>query len=204
MTKLNCPNCGYALARRFATAKMMTCGSCATTLFLETDHLRNAGASGEMHDTPLLFKIGQTVRTGASSFEVMGHARFDYGTGWWDEFFAVALDGEEVWISVDEGDIIVQRPLSEQFTPDITTVPKLGTLFDVRGTRYRVTENDTATCIAVRGSFAEVLTLGSSYSYVNCQGEGGRILSGEFSTGAPGWYTGSWLDPYAFETVIEH
>lgn len=203
MTELNCPNCGYALARRFAAAKMMTCESCSTTLFLETDHLRNAGSSGEMHEVPLLFKIGQTVRAGADSFDVMGHARFDYGTGWWDEFFAIAPDGEEVWISVDEGDVIVQRPLPERFTPDITTVPQLGTIFDVRGTRYRVTEKDIATCIAVRGSFPEVLTLGTSYSYVNCQGEGGSILSGEFSTGAPDWYTGTWLDPYALQRVNE-
>lgn len=203
MSNLNCPNCGDTLTPRFSAAKMATCTSCETTLFLDSGHVQNAGSSGDMHDAPLLFQIGQTVRAGAETYDVIGHARFSYGAGWWDEFFAVTSDGEEVWISVDEGDVIVQRALPSDTAPQIVTPPSLGDYVTTQIENYRVTEKDTATCIAFRGAFPEVLTIGKTYTYVNCQGDDGLLLSGEFSTGAPDWYTGIWLDQFnlTIETV---
>ena len=196
MSDLNCPNCGYALAQRFSAAKMVTCTSCDTTLFLESGHLQNAGASGDMHEAPLLFQIGQTVRARSETYDVIGHARFSYGTGWWDEFFTMTPEGEEVWISVDEGDVIVQRPLSPDATPNISTPPNLGDRVQTKTKNYRVTEKDIATCIAFRGEFSEVLTIGTTYIYVNCRADDDGLLSGEFSSGSPDWYTGAWLDQY--------
>ncbi|MEP4247032.1 DUF4178 domain-containing protein [Tateyamaria sp.] len=196
MVNLNCPNCGYDLETRFAAAKMTTCTSCETTLFLESGHLRDAGSSGEMHDVPLLFQVGQTVKAGARTYEIIGHARFSYGAGWWDEFFAVTADDEEVWISVDEGDVVVQRHLPPGAAPNISKPPKLGAYVTTRSANYRVTEKETATCIALRGAFAEVLEIGTTYEYINCQGDNYELLSGEFSTGVPDWYTGVWLDQY--------
>ena len=196
MAVLNCPNCGYDLESRFAAAKMTTCASCQTTLFLESGHVRDAGSSGEMHDAPLLFQVGQSVSTNAETYNIIGHARFSYGPGWWDEFFAVMQDGEEVWISVDEGDVIVQRLLPRDAAPSITKPPKLGAYVTTRMDNYRVTETDTATCVALRGEFPEIIKIGMTYLYVNCQGDDDILLSGEFSTGAPDWYTGVWLDQY--------
>ncbi|MEP3848142.1 MAG: DUF4178 domain-containing protein [Paracoccaceae bacterium] len=168
-------------------------------MYIESGHLRDAGASGEMHDAPLLFQVGEAVSFGAETYNVMGHARFSYGIGWWDEFFAVTDRGEEVWISVDEGDVIVQRPLSPDDAPSIKTPPELGDSLTTPETNYRVTEKDTATCIAFRGEFPEVLQLGSKYEFINCQGDDDTLLSGEFSTGDPDWYTGAWLDQYSLK-----
>lgn len=199
MRVLNCPNCGSDLESRFAAVKMTTCASCETTLYLESDHFRDAGSSGEMHDVPLLFQVGKTVRTGADTHTIIGHARFSYGTGWWDEFFATTEKGEEVWLSVDEGDVVVQRALSPGAAPDIWEPPELGAFLSIHGAKYRVTERETAICIALRGEFPEVLEIGATYEFVNCQGEDGTLLSGEFSTGAPDWYSGAWLDQYTIE-----
>ncbi|MEP1013485.1 MAG: DUF4178 domain-containing protein [Paracoccaceae bacterium] len=199
MAVLNCPNCGNRLDLRFAAAKMTTCASCRTTIYLESDHLRDAGSSGEMHDAPLLFQVGQTVSTGAETYEIIGHARFSYGAGWWDEFFAVTGDAEEVWISVDEGDVIVQRLLPPDAISKISLPLELGTNVTTDDANYRVTETETATCIALHGEFPEVLKIGTTYSYVNCQGDDGTLLSGEFSTGDPDWYIGAWLDQYSLK-----
>ncbi len=199
MADMNCPNCGYAQEPRFATAKMTTCASCTTTLYLVGDHLKNAGNSGEMHDAPLLFQVGQTVQIDTYVCDILGHARFDYGRGWWDEYFAFTRQGGEVWISVDEGDIVLQERLPEKEAPSSATQPGLGETMIAYGEPFRVTERSNATCIAVRGEFPEILYVGSEYSYVNCQGENGLLLSGEFSAGTPDWYIGQWVDPFELQ-----
>ena len=196
MVLLNCPNCGDGFAPRFAAMKMATCASCATTLYLVGDHLKDAGASGDMHDAPSLFQVGQTVRTKLGTVDVHGHARFDYGRGWWDEFFATTHNGTEVWISVDEGDIILQEAVPPKDAPPGRSRPDIGRVVTAFGEEFRVMERSEAQCIAVRGEFPEVLYVGSEYSYVNCQGDGAQMLSGEFSTGAPDWYIGQWIDPF--------
>lgn len=197
MADLNCPNCGYGLAPRFSAAKMTTCPSCATTLFLDGSHMETLGSSGDMHEAPMLFEIGQTVQSDRLVCDIVGHARFDYGPGWWDEFFAIKRDGAEVWISVDEGDVILQEWVPMDKAPDLKKPPRLGAVLTAFGAPFRVTEHSSAACIAVRGEFPELLHVGLEYSYVNCQGDDGLMLSGEFSTGDPDWYIGQWLDPFA-------
>ena len=199
MTDLSCPNCGYPVAPALDAAKMATCAACDTTLFLDGPTIRDAGSSGDMHDAPMLFDVGSTVRAGFVMFDVLGHARFDYGPGWWDEFFAVTRDGDHVWVSVDEGDVILQQPVPDYGCPPITSPPRLGDVVMFKGQAFRVTETDAAKCIAVRGTFPEVLTIDTAYRYVNCQSGDGHTLSGEFSTGAPDWYLGQWLDPFEID-----
>ena len=121
---------------------------------------------------------------------------------WWDEFWVEGTD-HRVWISVDEGDVILQRPIPRNDCPANTKPPKLGDTVTAERRNYRVTEASSAICIAVRGHFSEILKIGSQYDYVNCTGENGNLLSGEFSEGAPDWYLGAWLDPFEFTVGIE-
>ena len=202
MAEMNCPNCGSGLDPKFGAAKMTTCPSCSTTLYLTGAHIKNAGSSGEMHDSPLLIKVGQLVDVGAKTYNVLGHARFDYGRGWWDEFFAISEGGGAFWISVDEGDIVLQEPLPKNEAPNLTSRPRLGASLEVFGSHFRVSEHAEATCIAVRGDFPEVLYVGAQHTYVNCQGQDGLILSGEFSSGTPDWYIGQWLDPFELQIRV--
>lgn len=198
----NCPNCGDSLPAAFNAAKMCTCPSCDTTLVLDGAHLQNAGTSGQMHDFPTLLKLGQSIHIKGHDYQVLGHVRFDYGRGWWDEFWVEGTD-HRVWISVDEGDVILQRPIPRNDCPANTKPPKLGDTVTAERRNYRVTEASSAICIAVRGHFSEILKIGSQYDYVNCTGENGNLLSGEFSEGAPDWYLGAWLDPFEFTVGIE-
>ena len=108
MVQIACPNCGDRIDLRDGV-RMLTCPSCGTTLLYEDAVVRQAGSAGVMHDAPLLFGIGDRVRCPAGIFDILGHARFDYGRGWWDEFWALDEDGHPAWLSIDEGDVAVQR-----------------------------------------------------------------------------------------------
>lgn len=202
MTSHNCPNCGNALAVQFAQAKMMTCDACDTTLYLRDSGFLNAGNAGEMHEGPQLISIGDTVRIDDGTFDIYGHARFDYGPGWWDEFYAIDGKGQGAWLSVDEGEIILQRPVKGSLKGAPLAAPQLGATFEVNGYHYRVTERDKAVCIAVRGEFPETLTVGETYNFINARNIYADILSGEFSADGAQWFIGQWIDP--FDVKVAH
>jgi len=196
---MTCPNCGDAVPDQIALVAMVTCPSCGTTLYVDGARLRDAGAAGVLHDSPQLFGIGHTVRLDRVPFTVHGQARFSYGRGWWDEFWGLDHNGNGLWVSVDEGDIVLQTPLDDR--PPIGQTSRVGQRFTYAGEGFRVVETGSADCTAVLGAFGERLLVGESYGYLNASGESGALLSGEFQGGQSAWFLGAWIDP--FDVVIE-
>ncbi|WP_346346584.1 DUF4178 domain-containing protein [Thetidibacter halocola] len=186
------------MPQQIGQVAMLTCPSCATTLYLDGARLRDAGQAGIVHDAPQLFRIGQTVRLGRVKFTARGQAQFSYGRGWWDEFWGTTAGGEARWVSVDEGDIVMQQPLDAR--PPVRRSSRVGTAFEFDGAEWRVTETGEGECIALRGSFGDRLLVGDRYAYVNAE-SGGRLLSGEFRGSEQSWFLGQWFDP--FEIAIE-
>lgn len=191
-----CPNCGHGFEGLRKSTRMFDCPSCGTTLFREAQALNPIGNHGEMHDAPMLFGLGDTVDTGKGRYTVIGHTRFDYGRGWWDEMWAFGADGRGAWISIDEGDVVLQWPIAEGRAPQWQTAPELGSTFSLNGEGFTVTEIDEAVCVAIRGEFPERLVVGERHLFVNASGEDGTFLSGEFWEGGRAWFTGAWLDPW--------
>ncbi len=180
---------------------MLTCPSCGTTLYLDGTRLENAGASGEMHDAPALFGIGDSVQLDRARIDILGHARFSYGRGWWDEYWGQNEKQTGCWISVDEGDVVLQYPIPRKRWPQLSARPRLGLPFMYDGKDFAVTEIDVAECVALRGAFGEVLEIGETYRFFNAEGSDGALLSGEFWDGGESWFVGYWHDP--FEVTVE-
>lgn len=196
MPNLTCPNCGDALPPQIARISMLTCGSCGTTLYLQDETVLNAGESGQMHDAPGLIRLDETVKLGRTSVTILGHARFSYGRGWWDEFWGFDDRDQGCWVSVDEGDIVLQYPLPPAQSPRIQRDPPVGMRFKYAGDDATVIETDRATCLALRGAFDERLQVGEAYDFVNAQLDGGGLLSAEIWPGGERWFLGQWYDPF--------
>lgn len=195
---LTCPNCGSPVPPNVTTVVMSTCPSCDTTLYVQSDRLLSAGSAGEMHDSPGLFGLGDSVKLGRRRWQVLGHARFSYGRGWWDEYWCETAKGAQAWVSVDEGDIVVQTPLPPEARPGFSAQSPLGHAFDFDNETFRVIETGEGTCIALRGGFGERLAVGDVFAYANAQGDQGRLLSCEEDS-ATGYFTGAWHDPFDVE-----
>lgn len=196
MSDFNCPNCGDAVPAQISYVTMLTCPSCSTTLFLDGARLQAVGQSGEMHDGPQLFGIGDSVHMGGASVLIMGHARYSYGRGWWDEFWGTDEDQRSVWVSVDEGDVVLQYPMKHDFWPPVDANTRIGTAFQHRGENWRVIERDKAECVALRGSFGEQLAVGETYRFINAQSDSGALMSGEVWGDGAAWFLGFWHDPF--------
>lgn len=201
MSNLTCPNCGDAVPDQMKLVKMMTCASCGTTLSVLPSDLTKLGESGDLHDAPRLFGLGDTVQLGKRRIDIQGHAQFSYGRGFWDEFWGTDQDGASLWVSVDEGDIAVQTPLHKSHSPRVAARPRLGQTIAFQNSAYTITELETATCSAFRGSFDETLELGETYTFVNLKGEDGAIMSGELWPGGQMWFIGHWIDPFDVKLV---
>ena len=135
-THVTCPNCGYGFDNLRKSTRMFDCPSCDTTLFREVDALKPLGNNGEMHDFPMLFGLHDTVTADGKNFLITGHARYDYGRGTWDEMYGEDGSGKGAWISIDEGDVVIQYPYEGQSGPRPSDPPAVGTTFGYSGTDY--------------------------------------------------------------------
>jgi ribosomal protein S27E len=196
MSQRNCPKCGHEQGPQLASTRTTNCPACGTSLFLLDDRFELAGDQGVMHDAPMLMSLGDRVTLLGTNWRLIGQARFSYGRGSWDEFWAEGDGGAMAWVSVDEGEVVVQTELRQGERPNLATVPVLGDSLSCNGTRYRVTELESATCQAFRGTLPEVMALGEIYRFANCTGEDGSLLSGEFWLGQSAWFRGRWVDPF--------
>lgn len=198
MTTKTCPNCGDRLAPILSFTKMLDCESCGTTVVLDGDALRMAGQRGEMLDLPALLRLDDMFRTPKGVYVVVGHVRYDYGAGWWDELWCVAPDDEGIWLSIDEGDYALERAVP----PGVQPI-KSGKHILYKGDRYHLSETDTATCVAYRGQLPEEIIIGETHSYTNYVSADGASLSHEVwtehGTQHEAWFAGEWLDPWEIE-----
>jgi len=196
LRSFNCPNCGGELHARLQSAKLLVCDHCDSTAFLEDEAVRLAGSKGVMHERPGLIAVGQTFNHGAIAFLPIGRARFDYGDGWWDEFWAVSGD-DGIWISVDEGDIAIERP----FEADSSRLPALGDIrvgrsVELDGHAYTVAEIGSAVCVAVQGELPERLAAGDRFGYAHLRRGGSELVTLEFDEQGVQATSGHWLDPF--------
>lgn len=196
MSAVNCPNCGDTLPRLLDLTKMVDCESCGTTVILDGDALQNAGQRGEMLDAPSLITLNTPVRIKAKDYTPVGHMRFDYGAGWWDEYWCLDPFGAGVWLSADEGDYVFEHPLDRSLWPMVQSKS-----LEFNGVTYVVSEKDSATCVAFRGQLPEVITLGETHHYTSFVSDAGKALTREHWTEngktQEAWFAGEWLDPWS-------
>ncbi len=148
-----------------------------------------------MQDAPTLIRLGEHVQVRHETLLPVGHAQFDYGRGWWDEYWCLDENGEGCWLSADEGDYAVERVLPQSRWPKGFR-PALGNVAQLNGQDYRVTEAETAACLAVRGEFPEVIAIGEKHLYFDLSGPDGALATYEKWDDGEGWTIGAWVDPW--------
>lgn len=190
---------------------MRDCGSCGSTIVLDGGAWRTAGRRGEMLDAPSLFALGRPVEIDGRTLLPLGHARFSYGRGWWDEFWCDDGRNEMVWVSVDEGDIAIEtwfdgaKMLTAVEGGGAPTFgrkgPVLGDEARYDGDVFRAVEVDEAECLAVRGEFPEELKVGERHHYAVFSGPMDGMLTAETwfedARWRTEWTAGVWLDPWS-------
>ena len=136
----NCPQCGSPVPARVRYTKLIVCSSCGCSLLLEDDAVKHIGKRSIIADYPSIFRLGGHYRYRHMAFTMQGRVQYDYGGGYWDEWWVIADDGEGKWISVDEGDISIEAPIAVAETPPAYDALQIGDSVSIGGQSLRVTE----------------------------------------------------------------
>ena len=195
-----CPNCGAELEVRLQSTKLVACSYCDSNVFLEDDAVRLAGKQGVMADYPSLIQMRGSYRYRGWQFMAVGRARFEYGQGFWDEWWVMGGDGEGRWLAVDEGDFALEETIEIERSPSPFELA-VGKKVRIKDEDLYVTEQGRATCLGVQGELPEALEVGDSYRYFHLSGPGGRIYTLEVDRGRAAFHAGHWIDPFEIETL---
>lgn len=193
---LTCPSCGNIINQVTKSPQLVVCPACNSTHLLTNGSMENVGKSAILTDTPSIFEIYKTYKHQDWKFTPVGRVRYDYGDGYWDEWFVRSDSGKETWVSVDEGDIaiesIVQKGLSVPAFDEI----KVGGALMINRIRMTVVEKNTCTMIGAQGELPFKIVPNESYNYIDLLGPKRVAFTIEYQQNGTDCYKGIWVDPF--------
>ncbi len=193
---LNCPVCGAAVPVRIQFVKLAVCEHCKTTLFLQDDAVKHVGKKSMLTQMPSIFELSKRYQHRSWTFETCGRIQFDYDGGMWDEWWVVSPNGENKWLSVDEGDIVLEAPF--EGTDKLADFDQINVGQEVKidGRLLIVTEKNTSRCIAVEGQLPDLIFPGKVHNYIHLSGPNGTHYTFEYVNKRVKAYKGVWIDPF--------
>jgi len=132
----NCPQCGDALAIHFKYSKLVKCRSCGSSIFLEDDAVKLIGESAVLSPEPSLIQLHQPFNYRGHHYLPLGKIRYSYGRGFWEEWFLKDSRNKEYWLSIDEGDFVLQEKVKLSLPSQQPSSFTIGTKYG----KYLVTE----------------------------------------------------------------
>lgn len=183
----------------FSFAKLTVCEQCDSTIFLEDDSVKLAGKSAVLSKRPSLIQLRQPFSYRHTVYTPVGYIRYDYGYGYWDEWWVLDNSGQGVWMSVDEGDFAFEYPEKVSDNTNVPDFQQMGTgkKVTVFGKEWTVTERGSAVCEGFRGELPEIIEAGETFDYVHLSGPQKELVTLEyFEEDEIYAYRGKWVDPF--------
>lgn len=201
LPSFNCPSCGAALSPRFKYSKIITCEHCSSGLFLDDKAVQLRGESAVMADYPSLLKLYADFQYKNWRFQPIGHLRFEYAHGFWDEWWVISASGEGKWVSVDEGDYAIEVPVKINNPKIDFSQLSVGTKVPLFGEQLLVTELGQATCIGLEGELPEVINLHDQFQYAHLSGKKQTLFTLELQHNTLSLYKGTWVDAFEIKAL---
>ncbi|OUD12535.1 DUF4178 domain-containing protein [Thioflexithrix psekupsensis] len=210
-----CPACGAPIEWHSKEIKVVTCSHCNNGLFLEDEQVKNLGIQSTLVQYPSLLKLFHLFHYQSDAMMPIGQVRFDYGRGFWDEWWVVNQKTKKsYWLSVDEGDYALEQPLNvAAFPPAKKGVAavrhalhlnrKLQLQHDNgQEETVQVSEMGEGVCIGFVGELPELIHLGDRFQYAHLSGSEQRLYTIEISNDVIRLFQGIWIDPFLIK--VQH
>lgn len=207
MKQYNCPSCAAELDRKVAYSKIVICQYCQSSVFIDDEGARQAGKMSALDDMPSILELGRTFEYRKYRFLPVGRVRYDYGRGWWDEWWCYDDLGNTKWVSVDEGNIAMEE--TTDFDGDIPLFEdvRIGDTIKVKlkdskeEVPFVVTEKNSCKCIGGEGELPFEFILGETYNFLDLSASKGRIFTMEYFSDSVDCYEGVWVDPFELKAL---
>lgn len=197
--QFNCPQCGYTLSLYFRHTKLIQCASCKSTIFLEDDSTRLSGDSSVLAPEISILTLNTPFFYKQKSYLPIGKIRYSYGRGFWEEWWVKDTKNNEYWLSIDEGDLVLQQKIELPYPDSLFEQLHIGL---VTSDAWIVTELGVATCEGFEGSLPKSITPGSTYNYAHLSGKNAKLRTLELTEGKLEAYEGKWLSPFDIGKVF--
>ncbi len=191
----NCPQCGDALKLYFKYSKLIQCSSCGSSIFLEDQSVKLIGERSILTPEPSLIELHKPFSYQNRDYLPIGKIRYSYGRGFWEEWFLLNDKHEEYWLSIDEGDFVLERPTKFSLPFKKIENLKIGKRYG----EYTVTEIGTGICVGFDGELPEDIELGKEHNYIHLSKGYGHLLTLEISNNKIKSFEGEWIDPLTIE-----
>ena len=191
--QINCPQCGDALALHFRFSKLVHCASCGSDIFLDDEGARLAGEQSVLAAFPSLLELHTPLRYEHKIYTPIGHIRYETERYSWDEWWVHDQNDNAYWISVDDGDYIVEKEVP--FSLPVYSFNDVHLGDEIEG--WEVSEMGEGVCKGFEGELPEVVALGEKHHYAHLSKPDGEMMTMEFFNNTKKLYKGRWIDPYA-------
>ncbi len=198
----NCPSCAAELDKKIKYSKHIICKYCYSSIFLDDDSVKNLGKMAQLIDEPSIFTMGKYFEYRDWKFIPIGRVRYDYGRGWWDEWYVTDSSGETKWISVDEGNIAIEKKTNENENPiisfdDLSIGESLTLTLEKKSYTFSIIEKKRCKCVAAEGELPFEIIPNEEFNYVDLLANGGTAATIEmFDDGTQDIFLGSWIDSF--------
>ncbi|MDN5278296.1 MAG: hypothetical protein PWR01_2261 [Clostridiales bacterium] len=198
---LTCPSCGNIINQVTRSPQMVVCPACNSTHLLTNGKMEDVGKSAILTDVPSIFEMYKTYKYTDWKFTPVGRVRYDYGDGYWDEWFVRSDNGKETWVSVDEGDIAIEHLVQKQLSLPTFDEIKVGGALMINRIRMTVVEKNTATMVGAQGEVPFKIVPNETYNYIDLLGPKRTAFTIEYQDGGIDCYKGIWVDPFEIVEV---
>jgi len=194
--EFDCPSCGASNVVTNPGVLMKVCDYCKTAMYWDKDSALRAGNKSLDLPQSSRFRIGATGKLKDRSFRVLGRLHYAHENGTWDEWFVETDDGKILWLTEDEGELFLEKPLdvTSEVPPHADLRP--GMQLQLNNKVGIVEEVGEARCIGGEGQIPFIVEIGETYPYADGASPDGKFSFGleyDNQTGKPSVFIGTIL-----------
>jgi hypothetical protein len=193
MNSIDCPKCGATNQLLNPAVVSVVCPYCDNILIIDKAGIRLTGKQSRLSEGFSRLFRNATGQMFNRNFIVLGRVRYDFGRGFWDEWYIQWEDGSTAWVTEDNH----QFSLQEEVQNEGLNIPStLGERFSVNGVDFQVVEIGEAICKGIEGSLPKDILPDETYIYIDGTSLDGTMSVGlEFDEGnePPRIYLGRWI-----------
>jgi predicted RNA-binding Zn-ribbon protein involved in translation (DUF1610 family) len=193
---VSCTSCGGEVPVATKAARVASCPYCENLLIVNEEAVRSLGKMALLAETPSCLAVGWRARCLGREIEVLGRIQYRYRSGLWDEWWVrFADDGSYGWISQDEGEYMLERPLPERVRAPEYDRARPGDRFSIGRQKLWVEEKDEAVMVGLQGELPRDVRPGGTMRYLDLTDNKRKVTFEYFADGSREGFVGQYLKP---------
>ncbi|MBN2359847.1 MAG: DUF4178 domain-containing protein [Deltaproteobacteria bacterium] len=193
---VQCPSCGAQHEVQNPGITALGCRYCHTLIYWDEQAVHDSGRKALLDPPSSALRVGEPCTLNRQHHQVLGRVRYTYGAGVWDEWFLESPRGEIVWLTEDEKEFAVEKPVSADPRLPPFEQLRVGATVTVHQRPFLVEELGRATCQGVEGQVPWLVLPDEVYPFADLASPDGKISLGvEYDQqGAPSLFLGEFVE----------